>query len=113
MASHHLPLFTELPSPRDALISRWLLLTHQVLPDMARQHDFPISRNHCFMRVCLDASLGAPWHKSVKRPALRHMTDGQLAQAVAMAERIVEAPSLIFELNRRSIEQRRASQGQP
>lgn len=93
---------------RAAFKARWLLLTHEVLPRMAKRYNWPISQNHCFMRVCLDASLGAPWHTVVKQPALHQMTDAQLQDAIAVAERLVETPSLLFHLNSHSIAGRKS-----
>jgi uncharacterized protein (DUF427 family) len=100
-------LADEPASARASLTRRWLMLMHEILPQMADRHDWPISQNHCFMRVCLDTSIGTPWHMFVKRPALRHMSDDQLRHTVAIAERCVETPSLLFELNSRSIEYRK------
>ena len=102
-----LPFLTVTVPARVALIERWLMLTNQTLPRMAEHQRWPVSQNHCFMRICLDTSLGAPWHSVVKRPALRHISDSQLRDAVAVAERIVETPSLLFELNAQSIEWRK------
>ena len=98
-----LPFLNVAVPARVALIERWLLLTNQTLPRMAEHQRWPVSQNHCFMRICLDTSLGAPWHTVVKKPALRHMSDSQLRDAVAVADRVVETPSLLFELNAQSI----------
>lgn len=102
-----LALDTDQQCSRVALLERWRCLMHEILPKLAKVHRWPISQNHCFMRVCLDTSLGAPWHTIVKRPASRHMTDHQLRQAIAVSEQIVKSPHLLFELNHRSIEQRK------
>lgn len=90
------------------LIGRWQLLTDKILPDLAQHHHWPISANHCFKRVCLDANFGVPWHEYVNKPATRHMTDTQLKHAIATAEQVIETPALLFELNTRSIQLRRA-----
>ncbi len=86
-----------------ALLARWLGLARRVLPGMAAAEGWPIRLDHCFMRVCLDAAFGQPWHEAVRRPAVRHMTEAQLARAVAVAERVVAAPALLFELNAESL----------
>lgn len=70
---------------------------------MAAEHGWPIRLDHCFMRVCLDAAFGRPWHEAVRRPAIRHMTEAELARAVAEAERIAAAPSLLPAMNARSL----------
>jgi acyl carrier protein phosphodiesterase len=98
------------PSARSILLKRWQRLMNDVLPNMADANLWPISQNHCFMRVCLDATLGTPWHKFVKRPASHHMTDHQLRTAIAVADQIVETPDLLPKLNRQSIEGRKLEQ---
>lgn len=95
------------PPARAVLLERWRLLMDEVLRNMPKLHHWPISLNHCFMRVCLDTSLRGPWHTIVKRPASRHMKDHQLRQAIAVSEQIAESPHLLFELNHRSIKQRK------
>lgn len=79
------------------------MLTRNILPGMADAHDWPIRRDHCFMRVCLDTALGARWDTVVHRPAVRHLTDVQLELAIAQAERIAQAPHLLPQLNRESL----------
>jgi hypothetical protein len=106
-ATSQLVLLPELPSNRLQLLERWRNLMNDMLPNMARQNRWPISQNHCFMRVCLDTSFGGPWYNFVKPPASRHMTDKQLQAAIAVAEQIVETPTLLPELNRQSIERRK------
>ena len=103
-------MMTGLPLPaapvdphRLALLARWTLLTGTVLPGMAREHGWPIRFDHCFMRVCLDTSLGARWDTVVRRPAIRHLDLSQLAAAVAQAERVAAEPSLLPTLNRASL----------
>ena len=88
---------------RAALLARWSALTRGVLPGMAARQGWPISRDHCFMRVCLDAAVGARWDAVVRRPAARHLTDAQLAAAVAVAEAVVAAPSRLPALNAASL----------
>jgi hypothetical protein len=104
-----LDLLLNTPSARSLLLERWRVLVNEILPSMAKAHGWPISQNHCFMRVCLDTSLGVPWHNVVKRPASRHMTDDQLRAAIAVAEQIVENPPLLVQLNHSSIMRRKLS----
>ena len=96
---------------RDALVARWYELTRTVLPAMAPDQGWPISLDHCFMRVCLDAVLGAPWTAAVRRPAVRHMSGAALAAVVDTAERIAAEPDLLPHLNARSLEGRRVRRG--
>ncbi len=88
---------------RLALLARWTLLTGTVLPALARQHRWPIRLDHCFMRVCLDTSLGVRWDTVVRRPAMRYLDLSQLAAAVAQAERVAAEPSLLPTLNQTSL----------
>ena len=70
---------------------------------MAPGQGWPISADHCFMRVCLDAAIGARWDTKIARPAIRHLTVAQLARAIDIAERIAAQPSLLPALNRQSL----------
>ena len=70
---------------------------------MAAAEGWPIRLDHCFMRVCLDAAFGRPWHEAVRRPAVRHMTEAELARAVSVAKRVAATPALLFELNAASL----------
>lgn len=88
---------------RAALERRWRELTREILPAMADNHGWPIRLDHCFMRVCLDVSLGARWDRIVPRPAIRHLSDTQLARAVEQAEAILRRPELLPDLDRDSL----------
>ncbi len=95
------------PDPSEAaLLARWFDLTRRVLPGMAAAEGWPIRLDHCFMRVCLDAAFGRPWHQAVRRPAVRHMTEAELARAVAVAERVAADPALLYGLNAESLRMR-------
>jgi len=91
---------------RQVLLERWLNLTRTHLPALAIQHGWPIRLDHCFMRVCLDASLGARWDSVVRRPAIRTLNVAQLAGAVAQAEAIVADPASLPRLNLASLRMR-------
>ncbi|MGI4747125.1 MAG: hypothetical protein ACRYGI_10655 [Janthinobacterium lividum] len=81
-------------------------MTRIRLPALAMQHGWPIRLDHCFMRVCLDVSLGARWDSVVPRPAIRTLSTAQLARAVAQAEAIMADPASLPELNRASLRMR-------
>ena len=99
------------PVSRDALLARWLLLTREILPGMAAGQSWPIRLDHCFMRVCLDAALGARWDTVVARPAIRHLSEAQLGRAVAHAEAIAAEPRLLAPLNQASLRLRGRNRG--
>ena len=94
---------------REALVARWLELTRVVLPGMAAERRWPIRLDHCFMRVCLDDVLGAPWTDSIGRPAIRCMSEAQLAAAVAVAEGVAADPERLRPLNEASLRGRRSA----
>lgn len=73
---------------------------------MAAAHHWPIRLDHCFMRVCLDDAFGVRWDTVVRRPAVRHLSDDQLAHAVATARRIADDPALLAGLNDASLRMR-------
>jgi hypothetical protein len=104
-----LPFTDGTPNRRAMLIARWLKLVRDILPGMAEKHHWPISQDHCFMRVCLDTALGAPWHTVIKRPAIRNLSDEQLDAAVAVAEALVLAPQTLEAINRQSIDWRKSA----
>lgn len=94
---------------RTALIDRWFALTREILPGMAADQRWPIRYDHCFMRVCLDAAVGAPWTQHIKRPAIHTMTDQQLDAAVRVAEAIASHPDRLRPLNEQSLRWRKAA----
>jgi hypothetical protein len=98
---------TDHGSERDALVERWFQLTRCRMPAMAAEHRWPIRLDHCFMRVCLDEALGAPWPQVVRRPAIHTMKVEQLAAAVRVAEALVRRPDRLAALNERSLQGRR------
>ncbi len=92
-----------LSQSRSELERRWLDLTRVILPGLAGAARWPIRLDHCFMRVCLDAAFGGPWHEHVRRPAIRSMSDTELSRAIGIAEGIVERPATLAELNQKSL----------
>ncbi len=94
---------------REHLVLRWLELTRRVLPGMAAAQGWPICRDHCFMRVCLDNAMGRTWHEAVRRPAIRWLELDQLRAAVAVAEGIAVDPRTLLALNDASLAWRRAA----
>ena len=96
-----------MPGVKEEMLTQWLHLTRTVLPGMALAQRWPIRLDHCFMRVCLDTALGQRWDQVVQRPAIRHLSEAQLAAAVAVAQQIVAQPAILPVLNQASLRARR------
>ena len=75
------------------------------LPRAARREDWPISEDHCFARVVLDNVFGDAWYDHVNgRPTYEHLSPAELEEAIALADRMLEAGRPTVEaLNRNSL----------
>ncbi|WP_426163476.1 hypothetical protein [Sandarakinorhabdus sp. DWP1-3-1] len=70
--------------------------------------DWPISADHCFLRVAYDNAMGDRWDRLVQRPAWRHLPVDRLAAAVDILARIAtEGLPLLAALNTTSLDYRR------
>jgi hypothetical protein len=101
------------PGLRAALVARWLRLTREALPAMARQGGWRVRHDHCFMRICLDAAAGGRWDRRFPPPAIRRAPDDVLARAVAVAERIAAEPGCLASLDAASRAGRRGESERP
>ncbi|MBB3346557.1 MULTISPECIES: GCN5-related N-acetyltransferase [unclassified Sphingomonas] len=87
---------------------RWLALTREVMPGLARARGWPVHADHCFQRILLDHACGERWYDAIAaRPAYRHATDAQLDAAVALGEAVVAGDADLAALNRQSLVWRR------
>ncbi len=92
----------------DALRSEWLDLMRRRLPEAARSHpDWPISQDHCFGRVILDAVCQRPWREILPAPAWRHLSEAQLNEAIRLGEAILAGEANLEALNTRSLRMRK------
>lgn len=98
-------VFSSSPPPsRAQLEAEWLIITRQTLPALAKTRRWPVSADHCFMRILLDAVHGDRWDNMVKgRPAYKHIEWVQLVAAVALAERVVANEADLWALNAQSL----------
>ncbi|KAF9735480.1 hypothetical protein PMIN01_06885 [Paraphaeosphaeria minitans] len=69
---------------------------------------WPVHLDHCFARIILDNAVGKdkPWTKVVKSPAIKHMSEQQLKDAIKLGESIADGSEDINPLNQRSLEVR-------
>ncbi len=89
---------------RARLEAEWLTLTRQTLPALAKLRRWPVSADHCFMRILLDAVHEGRWDRVVQgRPAYKHIDVERLASAVALAERVVANEADLWVLNTQSL----------
>ncbi|MBB3691516.1 GCN5-related N-acetyltransferase [Sphingomonas sp. BK580] len=89
---------------RDERERRWLALTREVMPGLARARDWPVRADHCFQRILLDHACGGRWYDAIAgRPAYRHATDEQLDAAVALGEAVIAGQADLAALNGQSL----------
>jgi len=94
------------PSPSD-LRARWTRLYTHTLPHLAATHApnqpiWPVHLDHCFARIIYDHILGeakVPWTAKVKSPAIQHMSRAQLADCIALGDKIAEGVVDLVELD--------------
>ncbi len=89
---------------RTALEADWLLLTRHTLPALAKTRTWPVSADHCFMRILLDAVHGDRWDNVIKRrPAYAHIETDRLIAAITLGQRIASGEADLWELNAQSL----------
>ena len=73
------------------LVSRYIVLTKEVMPHLARtsHKHWPVSNDHCFQRIVLDAVCGGVWYDYLPRPAYKNLTHNQAANAVKLCNDII------------------------
>lgn len=87
-------MFGEPDEPLAAIRESYLFLTRHALPEAARRANaagdaWPITLDHCFMRVALDHVFGQRWDTAIDRrngPAYRQLNATQLRTAISIAE---------------------------
>ena len=94
----------EKDAERGRLEQRWLELTRVVLPRVAKTNGWPISQDHCFQRVLLDAACDGRWYDRIEgRPAYKAASEMILASAISFGEVILHDPACLARLDRQSL----------
>lgn len=89
---------------RAQLEADWLTITRQTLPDLAKVRRWPVTLDHCFMRILLDAVHGARWDTVVQgRPAYKHIDAARLSAAISLARRVASDEADLWALNTQSL----------
>jgi hypothetical protein len=105
----------DLPLPsaeRDARERRWLILTRETLPELARLRDWPVAADHCFQRILLDHACGGRWYDHIaRRPAYAHAPDAVLDAAIVLGQAVADGTADLHALNARSLQWRGKSKG--
>ena len=94
---------------RPAAETRWLKLTRETLPAVARARRWPVEADHCFQRIFLDMACDGVWYDRIPgRPAYAYADRALLDRAIAFAEAALAGEVDIAVLNRRSLAWRKA-----
>jgi len=88
-----------------ALVEQYLHLTRTVMPALAQtsKRHWPVRNDHCFQRIVLDTICGGVWYDHVARPAYRHLTQAQAAEAVQLCDQIIAEKTDLNVLNQQSL----------
>lgn len=92
--------------PRTAdLVSRYIVLTKEVMPKMARDpaKKWPVRNDHCFQHIILDIVCEGPWFEHLSRPAYKSLSHEQAVRAVQLCEDIIANHVNLSDLNRQSL----------
>ena len=96
---------------RDRLLARYREVVLGELPRRAREGGWVVTADHCFGRIVLDHAVGGRWYDVLDRrrsPVFAQLDDARLADAVALAERVLaEGDPLLRELDAQSLMWRR------
>jgi hypothetical protein len=94
---------------RRTLERDWLDLTRKRMPETARSRGWPIRQDHCFQRVLLDNACGGVWYDHVLgRHAYACASRDILERALALGKAALAGEADMDELNRRSLDWRKA-----
>ena len=92
---------------REQLPARYRELVLGELPRRARAGRWVVTADHCFGRIVLDHAVGGRWYDVLDRrrsPASAQLDDAQLADAVALSERVLaEGDPLLRALDAQSL----------
>lgn len=94
---------TSMPASRTAdLVSRYMVLTKEVMPQMARDPvvKWPVRNDHCFQGIIIDIVCDERWFANLSRPAYKSLSHDQAVRAVQLCEDIIVNFVDLYDLNR-------------
>ena len=96
---------TSHPTRTADLVSRYMVLTKEVMPRMARGQlvEWPVQNDHCFQRIILYNVCDGPWFAHLPRPAYKSLSHDQAVRAVQLCEDIIANRVDLHDLNRKSL----------
>ena len=88
-----------------ALVEQYLHMTRTVMPALAQtsKRHWPVRNDHCFQRIVLDTICGGVWYDHVARPAYKHLSQAQAAEAVQLCDQIIAERTDLNVLNQQSL----------
>jgi hypothetical protein len=98
---------------RRQLANEYWRLTAEVMPAEAADRGWPVDESHCFQRIILDNVVGGVWYDKIADPAIKHVSKSQLRKAVRLCDDLLMNRTDFHELNRRSLEWRKAAKKPP
>ena len=79
------------------------------LEDVFKSKDsgYPISADHCFLRVAYDALFPDPWDRHLAKPAWKHLSLAQTEMVQQLLTEMIHDPATCQKLNSESLKKRR------
>ena len=74
----------------------------------SKDSGYPISADHCFLRVAYDALFPGPWDQHIGKPAWKHLDSAQTETVRQLLSEMLEYPEICRKLNVESLKKRRS-----
>lgn len=73
----------------------------------SKASSYPISADHCFLRVAYDALFPGPWDRHLPKPAWKHLSPTQTETVQRLLTEMINDPAACRKLNSESLKKRR------
>jgi hypothetical protein len=88
---------------RALLASRIEKLAKRVLPAVAKTMRYPVTEDHCFLRIAYDQAVQGMWYDHVESPFGANATKEQMQRALDTLREMVESATAAHRFNRQSL----------